>query len=53
MTNPTPKPEAKTNDKYDPHIVPAETAAREDREGDKFKKLPNEKEILIRQKVIQ
>lgn len=42
MTNPTPKPEAKTNDQYDPHIVPAETAAREEREGNKFKKTPEQ-----------
>jgi hypothetical protein len=25
------------SDHYDPHIVPAETGAREDREGDKFR----------------
>ena len=29
-------------DKYDPHIVPAETAARREREGDLFKTLPTE-----------
>ncbi|BAU07223.1 hypothetical protein CEN41_15800 [Fischerella thermalis CCMEE 5330] len=29
--------------KYDPHIVPAETAARKEREGDLFKTLPTEK----------
>jgi len=28
--------------KYDPHIVPAETAARKEREGDLFKTLPTE-----------
>jgi hypothetical protein len=29
-------------DTYDPHIVPAETAARKEREGDRFKTLPTE-----------
>lgn len=29
-----------TPDSYDPHIIPAETAARQEREGDNFKKLP-------------
>jgi hypothetical protein len=29
-----------TPDSYDPHIVPAETAARKEREGDDFKHLP-------------
>lgn len=28
-------------DNYDPHIVPADTAARKEREGDTFKTLPN------------
>ena len=27
-------------DSYDPHIIPAETAARKDREGDRYKQLP-------------
>lgn len=31
------------SDSYDPHIVPAETAARKEREGDTFKTLPNKK----------
>lgn len=29
-----------TPDSYDPHIVPAETAARKEREGNDFKHLP-------------
>ncbi|OKH39012.1 hypothetical protein NIES2119_07685 [[Phormidium ambiguum] IAM M-71] len=29
-------------DNYDPHIVPAETAARKEREGDAYKTLPTE-----------
>jgi hypothetical protein len=29
-----------TPDSYDPHIIPAETAARKEREGENFKKLP-------------
>jgi hypothetical protein len=37
---PTPKPEAKTNDHYDPHIPATETAAREEREGENFRKTP-------------
>jgi len=32
------------SDSYDPHIVPAETAARKEREGDTFKTLPRESE---------
>uniref|UniRef100_B8HKH5 Uncharacterized protein n=1 Tax=Cyanothece sp. (strain PCC 7425 / ATCC 29141) TaxID=395961 RepID=B8HKH5_CYAP4 len=31
------------SDSYDPHIVPAETAARMEREGDLFKTAPTEK----------
>jgi hypothetical protein len=31
-----------SENKYDPHIVPAETAARKEREGDLFKTLPTE-----------
>jgi hypothetical protein len=27
-------------DSYDAHIVPSETAARKDREGDEYKKIP-------------
>ena len=30
-----------TPDSYDPHIIPAETAARKEREGDNFKRLPS------------
>lgn len=29
-----------TPDSYDPNIIPAETAARKEREGDNFKRLP-------------
>ncbi len=29
-------------DNYDPHITPAETAARQEREGQNFKHIPNE-----------
>jgi hypothetical protein len=29
-----------TPDSYDPHIIPAETAARKEREGEDFKRLP-------------
>jgi hypothetical protein len=29
-----------TPDSYDPHIIPAETAARKEREGENFKHLP-------------
>lgn len=31
-------------DTYDAHIVPAETAARKEREGDQFKQTPHQKE---------
>lgn len=30
-----------TPDSYDPHIIPAETAARKEREGENFKRLPD------------
>lgn len=30
------------SDSYDPHIVPAETAARMEREGDEYKTIPTE-----------
>jgi hypothetical protein len=30
------------SDNYDPHIVPAETGARKEREGDTYKTLPNQ-----------
>lgn len=33
-----------TADSYDPHIIPAETAARIDREGDRYKQLPKNTE---------
>lgn len=31
-------------DGFDPHIIPAETAARKDREGDNFKQIPDDVE---------
>jgi hypothetical protein len=31
-----------TPDSYDPHIIPAETAARKEREGENFKRLPKD-----------
>ncbi|MBF2002791.1 MAG: hypothetical protein IGS50_02760 [Synechococcales cyanobacterium C42_A2020_086] len=31
-------------DNYDPHIIPAETAARKEREGENFKQLPHQPE---------
>lgn len=31
----------KPDDNYDPHIEPAETAAREEREGSNFKEMPD------------
>lgn len=31
-------------DNYDPHIVPAETAARKEREGDTYKTQPNKRQ---------
>lgn len=33
-------------DNYDPHITPAETGAREDREGENYKKLPDSEESM-------
>ena len=33
-----------SSDSYDPHIIPAETAARKDREGDHYKQLPKNSE---------
>lgn len=32
--------------KYDAHIIPAETAARKEREGDNFKQFPDHEESL-------
>ena len=37
----TQKPTHPTPDSYDPHITPAETAARKEREGENFKHLPD------------
>jgi hypothetical protein len=31
-------------DNYDPHLIPAETAARKEREGESFKKTPHQPE---------
>jgi hypothetical protein len=31
-------------DNYDPHIIPAETAARKEREGENYKKTPHQPE---------
>ncbi|HEY9736066.1 MAG TPA: hypothetical protein V6D06_07280, partial [Trichocoleus sp.] len=33
-------------DNYDPHITPAETAAREEREGENYKEFPDHEESL-------
>jgi hypothetical protein len=41
MTNPD-----ISQNNYDPHITPAETAARIEREGEAFKKLPESEESL-------
>ncbi|WP_072016361.1 general stress protein [Neosynechococcus sphagnicola] len=37
-------PHSPTPDSYDPHIIPAETAARKDREGDSYKHIPENSE---------
>jgi hypothetical protein len=34
-------------DTYDPHIVPAETAARKEREGENYKQIPEDNESDI------
>jgi hypothetical protein len=44
MTTPNADQEFSTSDSYDAHIIPAETAARKDREGDNFKQIPVETE---------
>jgi hypothetical protein len=46
MNNQTtqPNPNLETADSYDAHLIPAETAARKDREGDDFKKIPSDNE---------
>jgi hypothetical protein len=35
-------PERAKQDTYDPHIIPAETAARHEREGEQYKTIPTE-----------
>lgn len=42
MNSETPTPHNISNDSYDAHLVPAETAARKAREGDEFKKIVHE-----------
>lgn len=43
MNNPTTQPDTTTTaDSYDAHMIPAETAARKDREGEDFKKIPDD-----------
>lgn len=42
MESNTPTPHNISNDSYDAHLVPAETAARKAREGDEFKKIVHE-----------
>ena len=37
MTNQTPNPHTVSNDAYDANIIPAETAARREREGADYK----------------
>jgi hypothetical protein len=46
MNNQTiqPDPTLANADSYDAHLIPAETAARKDREGDDFKKIPTDNE---------
>ena len=40
MTNQTSNPHPVANDAYDAHIIPAETAARREREGENYKHTP-------------
>jgi hypothetical protein len=40
MNDQTSNPHAVENDTYDAHIIPAETAARKEREGEGFKQIP-------------
>lgn len=46
MTNPTDNQSSQsiTPDSYDPNIIPAETAARKEREGEDFKQIPGDAE---------
>ena len=40
VEQPNPAYDSPTPDSYDPNIIPAETAARKEREGENFKRLP-------------
>jgi hypothetical protein len=40
MTNQTSNPHNVANNAYDAHIIPAETAARQEREGENFQRTP-------------
>ncbi|WP_309737960.1 hypothetical protein [Chamaesiphon sp. OTE_20_metabat_361] len=40
VAQPNPEYDSPTPDSYDPNIIPAETAARMEREGENFKRLP-------------
>jgi hypothetical protein len=42
MTAPIDHQTTQSPDSYDPHIIPAETAARKEREGDDFKQIPGD-----------
>jgi hypothetical protein len=44
MTNPEANPHTVENDLYDANIIPSETAARREREGDNFKHTPKQDE---------
>jgi hypothetical protein len=44
MTNQTTNPIPATADSFDANIIPAETAARKDREGEAFKQVPSDVE---------
>ncbi len=41
MTDMRPNPHTVSNETYDPHIIPAETAARQEREGEDYKQVPD------------
>jgi hypothetical protein len=44
MTTPNSNPHTVENESYDAHIVPAETAARKEREGENYKHTPENTE---------
>lgn len=46
MTDPQTSSDKATPDNYDRGIIPAETAARKEREGDNYKHLPDHEETL-------